>query len=156
MIISLIGCGFKPMLATNSSYGKNLEEIRLNEVSGEDKPRLQRIISETLGSYPNVKSLYDLNISISKNNTRMAVQRDDISTRYSVTVNLSYKLIYIENKKLIDQGMITLTNSYDVEDSDSEFAYYISDQYVSDNLLEQLADELKIRLGLVLLSKKEK
>ena len=156
MTISLIGCGFKSMLATNSSYGKNLEEIRLNEVSGEDKPRLQRIISETLGSYPNVKSLYDLNISISKNNTRMAVQRDDISTRYSVTVNLSYKLIYIENKKLIDQGMITLTNSYDVEDSDSEFAYYISDQYVSDNLLEQLADELKIRLGLVLLSKKEK
>ena len=156
MIITITGCGFRPMLASNSSYEQNLEEIRLNDVAGEDKPRLQRIISETLGSYPHVNPLYNLNVTISKYTSRMAIQKDSISTRYMVGVNLTYQLAYIENNTIIDQGIIALSNSYDVEDSDSEFAYYISEQYVSDNLLKELAEELKIRLGLVLSSQQGK
>ncbi len=156
ILITITGCGFRPMLASNSSYEQNLEEIRLNDVSGEDKPRLQRIISETLGTHSHLKPLYNLNVTISKYTSRMAIQKDSVSTRYMVGVNLIYQLTYIENNKAIDQGIITLSNSYDVEASDSEFAYYISEQYVSDNLLKELAEELKIRLGLVLSSQQVK
>ncbi len=154
--IALVGCGFRPMLASNSNYGKYLEEIRLNDVSGEDKPRLQRMISETLGVHSHVKPLYNLNVTISRQTTRMTIQKDSISSRYMVGVNLTYQLIYIENQKIMDQGTKMLSNSYDVEDSNSEFAYYISEQYVSDNLLKELTEELKTRLGLVLSSQQEK
>lgn len=147
LLVLLNSCGFKPLLAKNN-YGHIITEIQLVEVTGTDSDRLERIILESLGYSSN--PLYQLKIHVDKKISQMAIKEDSQSTRYKVTLHLNYDLIYTENQKSLDAGSIFLSNSYDIVTS--EYANYISDRYVSDNILKELTEELKNRLFLVLSS----
>lgn len=148
MLISLSACGFKPILATNSTGYKALTEIKVVSVEGPDKLRLKRLVNEEFDNDLQSIPKYDLKISISYNSFPMGVMKDTQITRYRVTTNLNYILINAETQKTVDSGAISLNGSYDA--SNSDFSNYISERHVSDNLVKELSKELKGRLSLVM------
>lgn len=150
-LFSLTACGFKPMLARNSEGHTMLEKVQLVSVEGPDQPRLHRIISERIASSNN--PLYQLKIQVAEEISSIGVMKDGQSTRYKVKATFNYNLVEIDTQDTIDKGSIFLYSSYDVPQS--EFANYISERYTNDNLLEELCEELKSRLILVLSSRGE-
>ena len=152
IIIFLSSCGFKPMLAKNENSYQLMDQVRLLDVQGKDKLKLKRIIIEKLELSKNTTPLYDLKIKVDQEASSIGIMKDSQATRYRVKTNLSYNLLEISNQKVLDTGSLYLYNSYDV--ADSEFANFIADHYVSDNMLIELSEELKNRLILVLSTRK--
>lgn len=150
LLFFLSSCGFKPILARNSEGYRILDEVRLSKVEGRDKQKIERIILEILDTHPHSTPLYDLEVSVSYENSSQGVLKDSLITRYRVKVILNYRLINQETKDIVDKGSMYLYSSYNVEDS--EFMNYISERYVFDNTLKELCEDLKNRLNIILSS----
>ena len=148
LILGLSACGFKPMLAKNNEGYRMLDEVKLVEVNGPDKLKLERIFLEALSGHPHANPLYDLHVTVNYSSSSMAILKDSQTTRYRVKVNLHYRLLDAETQKNIDTGNLYLYSSYDV--ASSEFMNYIAERYVGDNILKELCEELKSRLNLVI------
>ena len=140
------------MLAKDSESYRILDEIRVAKVEGEDKDRLRMIILEEFDGNPHSTPLYDLDIKIKHNNSQQAILKDGQATRYKVRIILSYRLIDAENKKLVNEGEVSLNGGYDT--SDSDFQNYIADRNISDSLIKELCNELKSKISLILIDKK--
>lgn len=151
LLFILSSCGFKPLLARNSEGYRILDEVRIAKVIGPDKHKIERLILEIFDPHPHSTPLYDLEISVSHENSSQGVLKDSLITRYRVKVILNYKLLNQENKNVIDEGNMYLYSSYNVEDS--EFMNYISERYIFDNTLKELCEDLKNRLNLILSGK---
>lgn len=149
LFLGLTSCGFKPTLSKNADGYTTLDEVRLGEVNGEDQPRLYRIISKQFVNSPVAN--YQVDINVHEDIDSMGILKDGQSTRYKVRVNFDYKIIDIHTQDKIDAGNILLSNSFDVPQS--EFASYISERSVYDNLLTELCKELQNRIILVLYSR---
>lgn len=149
ILLVLTSCGFKPTLAKHSDGYTTLDEVRLGEVSGEDQPRLYRIISKQF--LDSAVANYQINISVHENIDSMGILKDGQSTRYKVKVAFDYQIIDINSQEQIDAGNLMLSSSFDVPQS--EFASYISERSVYDNLLIELCKELQNRIILVLYSR---
>jgi hypothetical protein len=148
LFLCLTACGFKPMLAKNNDGYRMLDEVRIAKVEGRDSLRLKRIILENFDPHPHSLPLYDLNISIAYETSSQGILKDSLTTRYRVKVTLNYSLIDADTKEVMDQANIYLYSSYNV--AESEFMNYMSERYVSDNILKELCNDLKSRLNLVL------
>ncbi len=136
------------MLAKDNNNYKILDEIKISKVNGPNNLKLERILKESLNlSYTN-SPIYSLEVTVGFENTSMAILKDSQTTRYRVKVILNYNLKEINTQKIIDSGNLYLYSSYDV--SASDFMNYISEKYVSENGLIELAEELKNRLILVI------
>lgn len=127
----------------------SLDEISLVKVEGEEAFRLQRQLDKYLDLlHNNNNAKYQLTINISKENFSLGVLKNRETTRYRVKVHLNYILKDSENKKIISQDTLSLYSSYN--SADSQFANYSANIYVANNVLRELAEELKLRLSLVL------
>lgn len=149
LLLTLCSCGFKPMLAKNGNGEIILDQIQLSRVEGTDQPHLYHLISKEFKEYHHPQ--YQLNINVSEEISSIGTMNDGSSTRYKVKVTFNYSLVILETQETIDRGSVFLYSSYDVHQS--EFANYISERHISDNLVKQLCDELKSRLILVLSSR---
>ena len=83
-IFILSSCGFKPMLVKDPQGNTIISEVQLVQVDGEDPPRLERIISETIPYSSN--PLYHLKVKVDQSLSAIGVQKDSSSTRYQVKV----------------------------------------------------------------------
>lgn len=153
MLLLLSSCGFTPTLAKNSYDYKALSELRIASVTAPDRARAQRIIAEVFFNDPHTLPRYDVRIDITYNNFPMGIMTDSQITRYRITAKLHYTLIDAEAKKTIDVGSMSLNSSYDSEGSD--FANFIAERSVSDQTLKELAEELKVKLMLVISSREK-
>ncbi len=151
--LGLSGCGFKPMLSQESHGNKAIEEVRIASVEGEDKFRLKRIISESFATDSRAMPLYDLNIKITHENTEQSILKNNQVTRYRIKITMSYNLVDLETKKTMDKGSLYLYSSYDT--AYSEFMNYMSERSISDNILKELCEDLKLRLNLLLTATKD-
>jgi len=147
ILLGLSSCGFKPMLAKDSNSYEALNKVKIVDVSGQDHLRIKRIIEESFVNNPHT-TVYDLKINVSYSVSSMGVMTDSQITRYRVNVTLHYTLLDSETQKILDNGAILLRSSYDSEGSD--FANFVAERNVGDNVLRELSDELKTRLMLVI------
>lgn len=154
LLFCVSGCGFKPMHAKEYSNYNLLEQVKIAKVEGKDALRLERIISESFPEHSSTLPLYELNLKVNHELTEQGILKNDQTTRYRVKLTLNFQLIDIETKKEVESGSLNLYSSYDV--AYSEFMNYISERTVSDNILRELSEDLKIHLNLILTSKDAK
>ena len=148
ILLCLASCGFKPMLATENYNHNSLKNIKIVSINSEENLRIKRTIEDFFSSSSHYASLYDLKINMSHNVVSMGIMTDNQITRYRVNVTLDYTLLDGESKKILDSSSMSLRSSYDSENSD--FANFIAERTVEDNILKQLLEELKTRLILVI------
>jgi len=151
ILFMLTSCGFKPMLAKNPQGEIILDHVQLVSVEGYDQPRLHHLISKEFQEYHHPK--YQLNINVSEEISSIGTMNDGSTTRYKVKVTFNYNLVILETQETVDRGTVFLYSSYDVPQS--EFANYISERHISDNLIKELCSELKSRIILVLSSREK-
>ncbi len=152
IFLCISSCGFKPSLAKESEGYRLLDDISLSKVEGKDHLKLERFFSDYFIPSPHALPLYTLNLKINSSVASMGILKDSQSTRYRVRVDLDYSLFDAETKKKITQGNLYLYTGYDVEES--EFINYTSERVIVDNLLKELAEELRHRLISVLITRK--
>ena len=148
IMLFVSSCGFKPMLAKNAPEYRALTEVRVISIDGPNKLRLEHIINEEFESDISGIEKYNLKISVSYNTASMGIMKDSQITRYRITAILDYTLLDAETQKKLDIGNISLNGSYDSANSD--YANYVANRHVSDNLIKELASYLQRRLSLVI------
>lgn len=151
LLLCFTGCGFKPMFGKENSNNQLLEQIKLGQIEGKDALRLKRIISESIPEDSSVLPLYELNLKIDHELSEQGILKNDQTTRYRIKITIHFQLIDLDTKKQVNKGSLYLYSSYDV--AYSEFMNYISERTVSDKILQELCNDLKIRLNLILTSK---
>jgi hypothetical protein len=151
VLMSISGCGFKPMLAKDNQLNFALHNIKIGKVEADNPVKTERLLVEVLNIEHSSNVLYKLDVTITSRTESQAIQKDGVTSRFRVRSDLKYSLQDLATRNIIDSGQMHLYGSYNVAYSD--FMNYMSSRYVSDNLLRDLFVDLKNRLSLVLMAK---
>lgn len=146
LLILLFSCGFEPVYrASNINNSSELSKIKVN--SSNDikgiiyKNELDKLLNPL---YLDEKKKYSLDSTFSKKKIAIAIEQDRTITRFKIIGKLNYKLTDLENGKIIDEGLLKREAGYDRVDSD--YATYVSDEDTTQRLIEELAEDTRIRL----------
>lgn len=143
----LMSCGFKPVLAKNSSGSRVEFDISVIQVTGKEPERNQKLIEKLFDSQRTFTK-YSIKINYNYSPNSLGVMKDGQITRYRLNANMDYILIDNEDGKELSSGSINLSGSYD--SSNSDFANFVAERTISDQLLTEMIRELKIRLSFVM------
>ena len=91
-----------------------------------------------------IAAKYYLNINIRKTVYSFDTQNNSINNRSKILITAEYNIVDIETKKQIINDIIYYSDSFEV--SSSPYSAHISEEETVDLLLNQLADEIKIRI----------
>jgi|GEM_PF-4586894 hypothetical protein len=148
MSIAISNCGFKPILAKNAAGYKVLTEVKIVRVEGPERFSLQRYVDEIFESDLRNNARYEVKLKFNFNTDAIGVMNDTQITRYRVTSILNYNMISSESNKIVNEGEISLNGSYDA--SNSDFANYVAERKVTEELTKELTKELVGRLSLII------
>jgi hypothetical protein len=143
-------CGFKPMLASKNNETASMKNIKIGKIEAKNPIKVERLLEEIFHNEDQSEVLYRLDIEIKNSTESQAIQKDGVTSRYRVRIDLKYNLHDISSNNIIGSGKLYLYGSYNVAYSD--FMNYMSERYVNENLLRDLLNDLKSRLSLVLIS----
>jgi hypothetical protein len=123
-------------------YSSNSAGIIVIEQNNDIGHKFIRILKELPYFANDTKEIkYEISYNITKNTASSLVEKDSITKRYDLLLELSYTIINIESGKKIKNGILTSSSSYNA--SQSEFATYISDEDAMKNSMRALAEELE-------------
>lgn len=145
LMINLYSCNFKPI---NKTYTTELE---LNKIAIEtDSDKMSHNLYLTLSDLfnPNsvdIKPEYKLIIKLKKYTEAVAIQTDSSATRYNVVIEANYSLTNLLTGKFINKDYnLSIIGSYDVVAS--EYATYVAEENTTENIIKELAQEIKIHV----------
>jgi len=151
LIISLtiISCGFKPLHKeeTDNKVIIGLAAIKINHIGDRNTKKLSYSLEDILN--PNnivIKQKYTLQIRTDRKVVASAILKDSQATRTKITITANYILKDTTSNKIINQGHISNSNSFDISRS-NEFTNYTSESYVTDIIIREISSELKTRLS---------
>lgn len=151
--IFIQSCGFRPVLAKDSAGKTAISEINIVSVTGRDHQRNEKIILKLFDNSNKINSKYSLKLNYDYSSSSLGVMKDGQITRYRLNANINYTLVDNETGKEVSTGSIALSGSYD--SSNSDFANFVAERTISDQLLEELIRELKIRLSFAIINFEE-
>lgn len=148
IIFMLAACGFSPIhkqyKGSNSNTGK-LSAIKI------DKPKTlkQQLLTNKLEDLFNPKSLatdpkYQLSFKFKQNDLALIIERDRTITRYKIEIEVTYKLRDLESGKIVNKGLVKREGEYDKVESD--YATYASKKGTIKRIVEELAEDTRIRI----------
>lgn len=146
LLALLFSCGFEPVYRqANFSNSSELSKIKVNASSTVKgvifKNELDKLLNPTSS---NDEAKYLLDTSFTKDKIAIAIQQDRTITRFKIIGKLNYKLTDLSNGKLLDEGVLKREAGYDRVDSD--YATYVSDEDTTQRLIEELAEDARIRM----------
>ncbi len=148
ILLIISSCGFTPVY---SKQGDNAE-IAAKLSSVEVKPIKTLIGQEYVNALQDVLDPgrvgavkdYEMEVTITKAVSPLAIERDRTVTRYKVAVTANYKLKASADGKIISSG--TLKGESDYDKVDSYYATYVSDDDTTRRVIRELAQDTKIRI----------
>lgn len=148
---ALSGCGFEPMHATrpDATGSRTLLPIEIGSVTANEDRSAQifRMAIEDLVD-PALKregQPYILTAGIGAQRTPVFIRPDGTIARYNISITVSYVLTRASDRVNVAAGNLRYVNSYNVPDS--EYAEYVGQQDATKRGLEQLAEDLRLRLA---------
>lgn len=160
----ITSCGFTPIHKKHTTINDGtLKEIDVNnflesinvEESTKDiaNQQLASVLAKKLSfNSQQREKKYRLHTAVTTKIYEIAVQQNREATRYNQHVSAEYILTDIETFKIVNQDTIELTGSYDL--NESEYATLVAERDTRKHLINQLSQELKIRLVQYYFSKK--
>lgn len=151
VLLLLAACGFTPAYQTKDnaetmSTQQKLAAIEVMPIGGrmgqELRSRLQDTLCPLSANQP--PSKYRLYITLKKNTSPAAIEKDRSITRYNVSIIASYALKHRDNNKLISKGTLRVVSSYD--SLDSRFSTFVAEDKTTSNAIQELAEQLSTRL----------
>lgn len=124
LFAALGACGFQPLYGSNTQNAavqEKLGQIYIPPIQGRTGQyiRNELLDSTTPDGIP-AKPAYILTITLSQSRAGLAIQSDDTTTRYNLTLNTSFRLTDATGKKTVYSGSTQTIAAYNVVAS--EFA----------------------------------
>ena len=146
--VTLSSCGFTPVYKTiddKSSNALSLASVKVESTHDLMGQFYANKLTDLLNpSAMQVEQKYRVNTSLRKHKIPFAIQQDRTITRYKLVVEASYKLVNIDDGKVLDEGSLRREGGYDKVDSD--YATYVSDEDTTKRIVEELAEDTRIRI----------
>lgn len=156
-VIMLASCGFKPLYAKQEKDGqyttcKNFVVAKMKDfgVSGQ---RMQYKLQDSLNqACINPDKDYRVTIDMTKSRDATAIQKDREVTRYNLTFNALFSVIDTATDKEVYHGNSSMVGGFDAQVSD--YGTYALEEDTEKKLLEEMANDITLKISTVLLRKK--
>jgi len=152
--ILVTSCGFTPLYAkkggkTHSCTNFTVSEIKGFDISGQ---KLQYRLQDSLNQVCiKEQNNYRITMDLRKSKEAIAIQRDRVITRYNLNISGTYKVYKVGEEKPITTGTSNMVGGYDTVISD--YGVYALEQDTEEKLLEEMANDITLRVSSVLLRK---
>ena len=153
--LMVAACGFTPVYSTqNKKLTTNeLAAIRVEPIRSREGAILVNKLEQMLtqGDYSQPQK-YKLTITLSRDRTAIAIERDRTISRFRLVLTAKYTLKDTSTGKVIDSGLLKREGGYDKVESD--YATYVSEEDAINRIARELAEDFRIHLTSALLQKK--
>ena len=117
VLISLTGCGFKPIYGagTNSAFESNIREIEISPIENRIGQQLRNELEQRIMPKGRARfSKYILNVTLSKSKQGLAVKKSEIATRANLNFRASYQITRKIDGKVLTSGSSRMVSSYNI------------------------------------------
>ncbi len=148
--VAVLGaCGFRPLLvsADGENVRSQLAAVRIAGPGGRLGQQLRIALEDNLdptSSRP--ASLYDLNIRLRNTNQALAIQLDNTTTRYNLTLSAGFDLVRRSDGELLYKSIVQRVASYNVRRA--PFATLTARQDAERRAAQEIADDIRTQLAL--------
>ena len=157
LLLSLAGCGFRPLYGSPEQGRPGVEtqlaDILVLPISERAGQQLHNYLRNALnpGGQPADPS-YRLRVQVTESSRELGVQRDATASRANLTLRADFSLHASASDKVLFRGRASSVNSYDILDLEIQFSTVVSREDARARGLEQLATAIKTRLAIFLQS----
>ncbi len=148
IVLFISACGFTPVYKTmgeNSTNAASLAAVKVESTHDLIGQFYSNKLTDLLNpSAMQVEPKYRIQTTLRKNKIPFAIQQDRTITRYKLVLEADYKLVNIDDGKIIDEGSLRREGGYDKVDSD--YATYVSDEDTTMRIVKELAEDTRIRI----------
>jgi LPS-assembly lipoprotein len=147
--LTLGGCGFRPLYATESTpagIAVYFNEIYVEEIAGRTGLVLRNQLMDafTPGGTPKA-SAYRLEIVLEDKREGLAIQENTDITRYNFTLTAKFSLRDATNSQVIHTGSSRAIAGYNVVNS--QFATMTAQRDAEERAARELGEDIRLRLG---------
>lgn len=149
-----VSCGFTPVYGKKSdNVLEKLSEINLSNVTGDDAHLLKNELQNFLNPKgQNNKAKYNLTVHVSRTMEAQDIQINTAVTRWRIKMKAQYKLTDVTKNKVIVSNWVLREGEFDKVTS--EFATYVSEKEANKNIINELAQEIRLRISSYIKSNK--
>ena len=159
-LLQVTACGFRPLFVGQETddavSGQQLIQEMASVFIDEIPDRIGQILRRSLVDRLTPKGEpenphYRLFVNISSISTsEQAVRKDNLATRYLMTISVSYKLYSYPENELLVSDSFTGRSGYDVQRS--PYATDVAEKAVKERLVKIIGDDIALRLAAFLKS----
>ncbi len=148
----LSACGFRPLYGgTNTLTGGTSahDRIWIDQIPDYTGLTLRNALIDRFyhnGTPDNPP--YLLKIVLTANSRDLAIRKNDTTTRAQIVYRADYALLERDSQRVVDSGSVRAIGSYNI--LESQYTTIVTQERASQQALEELADKLTLRMGVVL------
>jgi LPS-assembly lipoprotein len=153
-LISLLvsGCGFQPLYSQTNTLAGNasvLDHVWIEQIPDADGLELRNALIDRFYHHgsPN-DPRYILKVRLILSTRDLAIRKNDTTTRAQLVFRADYQLVDTETRQIIDSGNTRAIGSYNI--LSSQYTTLVTQNAARVQALQELADKLTLRLGIVL------
>lgn len=147
--LSLSACGLRPLYGEQSSGGSTLGElqtVRILPISDRPGQQLHNALRNEINPRGQpVDPRYRLAVNMRISKQEIGVRKDETATRANLVLTGNYQLVRTADEVLMTTGTAKSIVSYNIVDS--EFGTYSAEEDAQKRGVEQLAQQLRLRLA---------
>jgi len=148
-LLLLGGCGFRPLYgeqATGGSTAGALQTVQVAPIADRPGQQLHNALRNELNPLGQpLDPLYSLAVSLTLREQELGVRKDDTATRANLRVTGDYSLIRIADDVVMTRGRAQSVVAYNIVGS--EFGTYQAEEDARQRGIEQLAQQIRLRLA---------
>jgi LPS-assembly lipoprotein len=147
--LSLSGCGFRPLYATESTpagIAVYFEQIYVSDIGGRTGRVLRNQLMDafTPSGTPS-SAAYRLEIELVDSKEGLAIQENADITRYNYTLTANFKLVDAANGQIMNRGVSRAISGYNVVSE--QFSTQIAQRDAEERAARELGEDIRLRLG---------
>lgn len=150
LLLLLTACGFTPLHGQQNVAPPILKAIDLPAPDNRNQQLFVTALADALNpERSKVPKRYRFSYELEQSSAPLAIQLNRTITRYKVSATVTYRVVDISTGKKVHEGKIRRDSGYDRVESD--YATYVSEVKTFENILKELAQDVKIHLTLAMM-----
>lgn len=150
VLVSLTGCGFRPLNHSRLAGGAvpaGLQSTKVEFIDDRIGQQLRNELLDRLNPYGEPdRPQYRLLVELQEAEQNLGIRKDDSSTRANLLIYTTYRLVAVSSGENLLTGSYQSVNSYDI--LASQFATQSAKEDARRRGAEQVANQIKTRLSL--------
>jgi LPS-assembly lipoprotein len=146
---ALVGCGFTPLHSAHTNSDTSLNRVWIDTLPNSDGLMLRNALIDRFytNGMPD-QTPYILQIELTQLQRDLVIDKDSTTTRAQLVYRADYHLIDRTTRQSVDSGSMRAIGSYNI--LSSQYTTLVTENAAREQALQELADKLTLRMGVVL------